>query len=75
MKQGMRFSLFVLIAVALVAATVAAEAEYSGDVRVGWTFTDEEGNEGVYQPNYNLYDGPVISLEDFSYRMDNGLRL
>ncbi len=75
MKQGIRYWLFALLAVAFVAATVAAEPEVSGDVRVGWTFTDEEGNEGVYQPNYNLYDGPAISLEDFSYRMDNGLRL
>jgi len=75
MKQGMRSWFVVLLAATLVAAAVTAEPEMSGDVRVGWTFTDEEGNEGVYQPNYNLYDGPVVSLEDFSYRMDNGMRI
>jgi hypothetical protein len=49
--------------------------DYRGTVRAGYIFTDLEGNEGVHQPTFNLYDGVALSLENFHYNWDSGLRL
>ncbi len=52
-----------------------AFADGGGRVRVGYVIADEEGNLGVNNETYNLYEGPSVSLEDFRYLMDNGLNL
>lgn len=67
-----------IVAISLLWMTVAATAAWgqaSGSVKLGYIITDEDGNESVYQPTFNLYDGPVVSLEDFSYRFTDGTRL
>jgi len=47
----------------------------SGDIRLGYVYIDEEGNQSVSHSSFNYYDGPVISLENFRYRFNNGLQL
>lgn len=67
--------LLLLACAGLLLPTVSAAAEYAGTARVGYIFVDEEGNEGVFQPTYNLYDGVSLSLDNFHYTFDNGIRL
>ena len=68
-----------LILITLWLSCVSAPAilgnDYQGTIRTGYIFTDIEGNQGMHQPTYNLYDGVMLSLEQFRYNWDNGLRL
>lgn len=67
-----------IVAISLLWMTVAASVAWgqaAGSVKLGYIYTDEDGNLSVYQPTYNLYDGPVVSLENFSYRFTDGTRL
>jgi len=63
-----------LLSLALVAAAAAA-SDYEGTVRAGFVATDYEGFRGVDHPSMNVYEGALLSLEGFSYRMDNGMRV
>ncbi|MFH1372867.1 MAG: hypothetical protein ABII79_03620 [bacterium] len=66
--------ILIVVTALLVTASLPA-AEYDGTVRAGYVFTDLEGNLGVNQPTFNLYDGLALSLERFRYQWDNGMRL
>jgi len=66
--------LILALVVAAVGTAVASAAEYSGVARLGWVFLDEEGNQAVNAPTYNLYEGGALSLEKLNYRFDNGVR-
>ncbi len=46
----------------------------SGEVSVSYLYLDEEGNQAVNHPAFNLYEGFGISLENFRYLLDNGIR-
>ncbi len=74
MKLKTQILLLLACAGLLLPAALAA-AEFAGTARVGYIYVDEEGNEGVFQPTYNLYDGVALSLDDFYYTFDNGVRL
>lgn len=65
------------IAIILVAgiSSFAFAAAGSGDVKVGYVYLDEEGNQSSYHPTFNLYEGPTISLDGFRYRFDSGILL
>ncbi|HPM38466.1 MAG TPA: hypothetical protein PK186_13000 [candidate division Zixibacteria bacterium] len=65
----------VVVLVSLLAPAPAFAADYSGTLRAGYVYSDEDGNRGVFQPTYNLYEGAALSLKDFYYAFDNGLRL
>lgn len=58
----------------LVGPGVSAAAG-SGQVKIGYTFLDEEGNQSVNHSTYNRYEGFGLSLERFRYHFDNGIRL
>lgn len=60
---------------ALVLAGTALAADFRGDAKVGYVYLDQEGNQAMNQPTFNLYEGGVLSLENFRYSWDNGLRL
>ena len=62
------------ILVAAAASSAVAATDYSGTVKAGYTYTDLEGNLGVNQGTFNLYDGATLSLDNFLARWDNGLR-
>lgn len=71
-----RLMLIVALSLLWIAVTASwAGAQAAGTVKIGYIYTDEDGNESVYQPTFNLYDGPVVSLENFSYRFADGTRL
>ncbi|HWR84137.1 MAG TPA: hypothetical protein VN285_12620 [Candidatus Deferrimicrobium sp.] len=75
----MRFrSGFDLAAVLLLTVVLGAQvmsAGHEGTVKVGYVYIDHQGNKGVQQPTYNLYEGAALSLERFSYRFDDGTRI
>jgi hypothetical protein len=48
--------------------------EYQGTAKLGYVYTDIEGNQGINQSTFNLYDGAALSLEKFLYRFDDGTR-
>ena len=54
---------------------VSALASGSGELRVGYITIDEDGNQGANYPSYNLYEGAAVSLDNFSYRFTNGIRV
>jgi hypothetical protein len=55
--------------------SLAKGQEFSGTTKLGWVFVDEEGSAAVNQPTFNLYDGLALSLERFSFKFDNGLKI
>ncbi|HUV29605.1 MAG TPA: hypothetical protein VMY05_00750 [Acidobacteriota bacterium] len=67
--------LTVVLAIVAGLGAAAAGSEYGGNVRVGFVLVDDEGNRGVNQPTYNLYEGLSLSLEKFRYQFDNGTRV
>lgn len=62
-----------LVAVLVVSAVSAGD--FRGDAKVGYVYLDQEGNQAINQPTFNLYEGGVLSLENFRYTWDNGVRL
>ncbi len=75
MELSKRFRITLTLAFTLIACVGTQSAEYDGVVKVGYVYIDDEGNRGVQQPTYNLYEGAALSLERFSYRFDDGTRL
>ena len=51
----------------------AAGAVGGGQARIGYIIVDEEGNLGVNQESYNLYEGLALSLDNFHYRAGSGI--
>lgn len=69
-KNTLALMLLVTVPTSLVLAT-----DYSGTVKAGYTYTDLQGNLGVNQGTFNLYDGATMSLENFSAVLNNGYRI
>jgi hypothetical protein len=67
--------ILVILASLILSVPAVLGNDYQGTIRTGYIFTDVEGNQGVHQPTYNLYDGVMLSLEQFRYDWDNGMRL
>ena len=68
------FRILGLIAVLIAAlCSMSMAAAGSGDIKVGYIYLDEEGNQSSYHPTFNLYEGPTVSLQDFRYRFDSGI--
>lgn len=61
--------------VLILGLSASAAPKVGGEVKLGYVYTDEKGNLGVYQPTYNLYDGVAVSVEGFRYQFANGIRL
>ena len=64
-----------LLALLVVAPVTALGGEYEGTAKLGYVYTDLEGNQAVNQSTFNLYDGAALSLERFRYRFDDGTRI
>lgn len=65
------YNVIVLTVLSIVTGLFASSG--SGNFSLSYLYLDEDGNRGVNQPTFNLYEGPGISLTDFSYRFDNDL--
>ena len=53
----------------------AAGGELEGTARIGYTIIDDEGNRGVQESTYNIYEGLGVSLERVKYRFNDGTRV
>ena len=63
-----------LLGILMITPTTALGGEYQGTAKLGYVYTDIEGNQAVNQSTFNLYDGAALSLEKFLYRFDDGTR-
>jgi hypothetical protein len=45
-----------------------------GDLKIGYIYIDEDGNQSVSYPSFNYFEGPAFSLERFGYRLGNGIK-
>ena len=75
MKLSIRFQFLVIFILMIMLSVGVTGSEYDGVVKVGFVYVDDEGNRGVNQSTYNLYEGAALSLEKFSYRFDDGTRV
>ena len=64
-----------VIALVLFAFGLSIAGDFSGTVRVGHTFVDDEGDRSVSQSNFNTYEGAAISIENFQFCSDSRLRV
>lgn len=71
----MKRILWIFLLTTALLAGMAVAGDFRGDAKVGYVYLDQEGNQAMNQPTYNLYEGGVLSLENFRYTWDNGLRL
>ena len=62
-------------AAGLLCSGVALAANGSGNVTLGYTYLDEEGNLGVNQETFNTYEGFGLSLNQWRYDFANGMML
>ncbi len=49
--------------------------DFSGTVRVGHVFMDDEGDRSVNQSSFNTYEGAALSFENLQYCSDNMVRV
>ncbi len=59
----------------LLTAACSYSSDVEGTVTASYIYLDEEGNRAVNQPTFNTYEGAALSIEDFRYYLDNGMRL
>lgn len=62
-----------VVCAGLLLSSAIAE-DFAGTARIGYIYVDDEGNRGVHQPTFNLYEGPALSLENFHYTFNSGVR-
>lgn len=71
----MTIQLGFVVTLMLLMTVTALGSGGQGEVKVGYVFTDEEGNLGVNQETYNTYEGPAVSLNNFNYLTDAGFSI
>lgn len=52
-----------------------ARSDGEGQIKLGYSIVDHEGNQSVNQATFNQYEGFSLSLERFRYKFDNGMYL
>ncbi len=67
-------TIIVLSLVFMVTGATAA-GDGGGDIKLGYTFNDDEGNRSVNQSTFNYYEGAALSFENFKYQFNNGIYL
>jgi hypothetical protein len=70
-----RTAIFSLLLLLLVTGSASADDVAKGEISLGYTFLDQEGNRSVNRGTRNLYEGVTLSLEDFRYYLGHDLRL
>jgi len=70
-----RLSILTAISLIVILSTGVFATDYQGTVKLGYLYLDHEGNRGVNQSSFNLYEGMALSLERFSAFWDNGYHL
>ena len=75
MRRNSIIAVTTLSLMLLVSTGSVIGADVDGTVKLGGVLIDDEGNPGVNQSTFNTYEGVALSLENFSYKFDNGARL
>lgn len=57
------------------AAAGVTRAETNGEIRIGGVIRDDYGSAAAYMPSQQIYDGFLLSLDQFRYADDRGWRL
>lgn len=68
-------SIILILALVLSAFGLSMAGDFSGTVRVGQTFVDDEGDRSVNHSSYNIYEGTALSIENLRYCSDNMVRV
>ncbi len=63
----------VALVVMLIASGSALAAGGNGDLKAGYTFLNQKGNQSMNHSTFNVYEGAALSLEGFRYLFDNGI--
>jgi hypothetical protein len=67
-------NIIICLVILLLPAMALAEGG-TGTVRLGYIFTDDEGNGSTTYRAYNEYEGGALSFENFRLDLNNGMRL
>jgi len=59
----------------LFAVTIVRAGDGGGEMKIGYIVLDEEGNRSANFSTYNQYEGVGVSLENFRYNFDSGVRV
>lgn len=70
-----RTTILSLLTLWLMTGVAVADSPAEGEISLGYTFLDQEGNRAVNRGTRNLYEGVTLSLEDFRYYLGHDLRL
>ncbi len=65
-------SILIVCLVAGMLSVAALAGNGSGNVRLGYCFIDQEGNQSVDHATFNDYEGIGLSLEKFRFNLRNG---
>ncbi len=68
-----KLMIFMVALAALLLTGSAIAGSGSGDLKVGYTYLDQDGNQSMNHSTFNVYEGAALSLEGFRYRFDNGI--
>ena len=67
--------LIVVSLVLLIASTPISAGDNGGmNVSMGYTIIDDYDNPSVNQETFNTYEGFGLSIDDFTYKMNNGIQ-
>ncbi|MCX6835439.1 MAG: hypothetical protein NTW07_09960 [candidate division Zixibacteria bacterium] len=75
MKQKHNITAIVALTVTLLTTAIQAAGSGAGAVRLGYTYLDEDGSRAVNQETHNSYEGLGVSLNQWHYNWDSGMRL
>jgi hypothetical protein len=65
----------IICLLALLLPAIAVAEGGQGTVRIGYIYTDDEGNASTSYRAYNEYEGGALSFENFCLDLNNGVRL
>lgn len=69
------YTLLALLFLVSLLPTDALATEHGGTLKLGYITIDHEGNKGINQSSFNLYEGVALSLENYTAYLDNGMRV
>lgn len=69
-----KFNIAIIVLSLVLMVTGAVRAgDGGGDIKLGYTFNEDEGNRSVNQATFDYYEGAGLSFENFKYRFNNGI--
>lgn len=69
------YTLLALLFLVSLLPTDTLATEQQGTLKLGYISIDREGNQGIDQNSFNLYEGAALSLENYTAYLNNGFRI